>query len=68
MEADDAGAVRFRHCRQPVTDSVLGHLAYACNKLSEVRLQGIEDSQHLVDQAVAELPLHPANCFEVFSL
>ena len=60
VEADEAGAVRCRHCRQPVTGSVLGHIAYACSKLSEVRLQGIEDSQHLVDQAAAELPLYPA--------
>ena len=60
VEADAGGAIKFKHCQQPVTGSVLGRLAYSCNKLSEVRLQGIEDSQHLVDQAAAELPLYPA--------
>ena len=57
---DEAGAIRCRHCRQPVTGSVLGHLGYACSKLEEVKLQGIEDSQHLVEQAAVELPLFPA--------
>ena len=60
VAADDAGAVRREHCKQPVTGSVLGHLAYSCHKLSDVRLQGIEDSQHLVEQAVVELPLLPS--------
>ena len=60
VAADEAGAIRCKHCKQPVTGSVLGHLAYACCKLSDVRLQGIEDSQHLVDQAAVELPLYPA--------
>ena len=60
VEADAGGAIRCKHCQQPVTGSVLGHLAYSCNKLSEVRLQGIEDSQHLVEQAVVELPLLPS--------
>ena len=54
---DEAGAIRRRHCQQPVTGSVLGHLGYACTKLAEVKLQGIEDSQHLVEQAAVELPL-----------
>ena len=62
---DGDGAIRCKHCRQPVTGSVLGHLSYACSKFTldgedKVRLQGIEDSQHLVGQAAAELPLFPA--------
>ena len=59
-EADAGGAIRCKHCQHPVTGSVLGHLAYSCNNLSVVRLQGIEDSQHLVEQAVVELPLLPS--------
>ena len=62
---DGDGAIRCKQCRQPVTGSVLGHLSYACSKFTldgedKVRLQGIEDSQHLVGQAAAELPLFPA--------
>ena len=60
VAVDEAGAIRCKHCKQPVTGSVLGHLAYSCHKLSDVRLQGIEDSQHLVEQAVVELPLLPS--------
>ena len=42
---DGDGAIRCKHCRQPVTGSVLGHLSYACSKFTldgedRVRLQG----------------------------
>ena len=68
VEANAGGAIRCKHCQQPVTGSVLGHLAYSCNKISEVRLQGIEKTLSTWwSRRWRSCPCFHPNGFEVFS-
>ena len=60
IQLNDQGAPECTHCGQIVSGSALVHFAYYCSSILDLSEEGIESTQHLVEQARAELQPCPA--------